>query len=517
MCTLLWMSLVGLVGCKPAAPTDSDTDTHTDTPTPSDFPVSDYSDSVVDALRAGIDGFVIEEGNFHVLTPDLCGPVLAVKGTCLGNNPLTPYLSPRFDEPAGYAEPIGAFQLEPDEAVVFVGYTPPGRYWSWQAHVHSREYAPGDRRDIVSTITPSLHNRNVKHEGPPGGFGVYTVAIWSPNERLAQAIVREIDPLLASAGVQADIVNVLPIPYLTPEDIELTAADPAYADITVTEMRMGYESDDDIYGIAVRIAGIADDDPYLDVAHTPLVPFKISLVEEPEYTPFPYPLIPPIRNGEARPPNGFAESLRLVRDAVQAELVPATDEILALRFDTLDLDGLKCVDRGLACGNSDDVLYMQSPGARLAETSPGGMYVIGGIHTALPEIAGSAPHLAYSGIALRNVDQRMGIVGYYDVDLRGTAEAWFPSGVEGVPADHLARIFVWKLARSCEGTEPLCTAIGAGPEEVPNTHVFNITSRAYLDLGTNTGPHAAAIDAPWAVWYGPEVDFRPLQVVVEIP
>lgn len=505
----MWLWGLALSGCAvPDAPT-------AEVPPTAGEPGTRWSDPVVDSLRQGVVGWRIREGWFRRLTVGDCGPVVAQVGTCMGNNPLAPYLAPTFPEDERLDEPIGAFQLGPDEAVVMVGYTPPGRYFSYQAHLHSRVYE-GERRHIVSTLARSLHHRNLAHGGSgPEAFDAYTAIVWAANRTVAERVRVGLDARLQALGLDRDVVNVVELPFLSEADRMSTAMDPAYGDITVTPLWMGYGPDDDEYGIAVRIAGVPDDDPYLEAGRTPMAVFKVGFDDPPAYDPFAYPLLPPPRDPSSGPSPAFEASVQAVRNAVIARL--DAWEVLSVRFNTLDLDGFRCCDRGLDCGNSDDALYMQSIGARLIGSARGGVVAVGAVHPALPEIEAGAVRLAYSGLALRNVDQRMGVSGAYDELLRGSANAAFPDGVEGVPAEHLERIYVHVFTPDC-ASAPLpgapCLPIGPGPLEVPPGHQFNLTERAYLDLATLTGPHDDTIIAPWSVFWGDELTLDPTQLVV---
>lgn len=502
-----------LLACKPA-PTEVSTPA-TQPPTPSDYPVTSYTHPVVEALRDGVRGWDLREGRLKRLIPSECGPVVEASGICMGNNPLTPYLAPVFEEDEHLEVPIGAFQLANDEAVVFVGEMPPGRYFSFQGHLHSRDYE-GDRRLVVSTISPALHHRNLKHAGPGiDAQGQLAAVVFAANRTVAESVRRELDRHLYAAGVGRDVVNVVPIPFLDDDDLVSTRAVLADTDVVVTPMVMGYAPTDDIYGIAIRIAGIDFDIPYLDVASTPLAVFKVGFDDPPAYDPFDYPLLPPPRDASKVLDPALDHQLGLLVDAVRDQL-PEGSERFRLRFETLDMNGFRCVDGGHACGNHDDALYMQSIEAKLGEDSTGGVYVIGALHTAIPEVDALAPQLAYSGLALRNVDQRMGIEGWYDDTLRGSARALFPDGVPGIDDAVLDRFYVRRFARSC-GDDPICTVVGTGPLEVPGDHRLNFTERAYLDLGTNTGPHRNGVLAPYTLFYGASVLPRPLQLLVEVP
>lgn len=507
------MLLLSLACKLPASPVQVPP---TERPASSDYPVTSWSHPVVEGLRDGVRNWTLREGRLKRLIPSECGPVVEAVGICMGNNPLTPYLAPTFEEDEHLGSPIGAFQLASDEAVVFVGEMPPGRYFSFQGHLHSRDYGDEEQRLIVSTISPALHFRNLKHAGPGvEAQGQLAAIVFAANETVAEVVRRELDDLFVAQGIERDVVNVVPIPYLDDADLERTRAELADTGVVVTPMFMGYEPDDDVYGVAIRIAGVPFDIPYLDVDSTPLAVFKVGLNQPVPYDPFTYPLLPPPRDAFAVPDASLDVQLGLLVDAVQERLVPAAAERFRVRFETLDFNGFQCVDNGFACGNHDDALYMQSIEATLTAESTGGVYTVGVVHTDVTDVVPGAPRLAYSGLAIRNVDQRMGIEGWYEDGLRDSARAYFPDGVEGIDDAVLDLFYVRRFARTCD-SDPYCTVVGTGPLEVPPEHRLNFTERAYLDLGTNTGPHDNGILAPYTVFYGDRVLVRPLLLRVDV-
>ena len=104
------------------------------------------------ALAAG--GFTVQEGRFSFLDMTAC-----CASSCAGNNPSSPYAA-LFVPPApgGLPDPnpapdgmSSAFRLRADEAVVFVGQTPPEvRYFGFTPYLTDRAQAYGARRPVAA-------------------------------------------------------------------------------------------------------------------------------------------------------------------------------------------------------------------------------------------------------------------------------------------------------------------------------------------------------------------------------
>ncbi len=140
----------------------------------------------VDAFRQALeqDGFTVQEGEIGYF--DLIK--LYDEGTlpsAYGNNPATKYLAYFVPPAPGYpvderiatiAKTLGMsgntssfWHLGPDEAVVFVGNTPPEcRYFGYDNYLMSRTYGDGDTRWIFANVADSLNNLVINTDGISG-------------------------------------------------------------------------------------------------------------------------------------------------------------------------------------------------------------------------------------------------------------------------------------------------------------------------------------------------------------
>lgn len=464
-------------------------------------------DPLIRAVRMGqLRGYDLEEGRLQVFDAERCDELVAELGHCLGNNPTTPYVTAFFDD---FEAPFGRIALDPEQALLFVGRTPPASYYySLNAAVHERIY-DGELDTPVGSVAPSLHHRVIAHAGDDP-FDAPFVAIVTAERGVATELSRGLRPILQRAGITADIVNVLPIPYQTDEELAATASDPAYDDVTVTALRMGHASDADRFSLTWRVAGADPEDVFFDADLVPQAVFRLTPQQAPAHDAWPYPLLPPLRDQENTPPPELAEALRALAQQVATDVETRGAQSLRIRFDETTFDGFHCIENRIRCGNSDDALYSGSVRVQLPqEPTDAGVFVVGVVHPDVPPL-GSGPPLAYSNLNLQNADEQRALTGWTHEDLRGTARERYPGGIDGVSASLFDRLYLREVRRVCEAQD--CLALDA----LPAGAQLNFLERAYLDLSTNTGPHPAAILEPRLVIYGPGVVPRPLQGFIEV-
>lgn len=487
--------LLALLACKSPAPTDPP-------------PIGTTAhDPLIEAVRMGqLRGYALEEGRLQAFDEQRCDELIAELGHCLGNNPTTPYVTAFFDE---FEAPFGRVNLDPEQALLFVGRTPPDSdYFSLNAAVHERIY-DGELDTPVGSVAPSLHHRVIAHAGS-SPFGAPFVAIAAAERETAQRLKRDLLPLLQRAGITEDVVNVLPIPWQTDEELAVTEADPAYDDVTVTALRMGHGPEADRFSFTWRVAGADPSDPFFDGDRIPQAVFRLTPDEPVTHDPWPYPLLPPLRDASNTPPPELGEALRALAERVSADVEARGLQSLRVRFEETTFDGFRCIQNRIRCGNSDDALYSGSVKVGLPDgPADAGVFVVGVVHPDVPPL-GSGPPLAYSNLNLQNADEQRALTGWTHHELRGTARARYPGGIDGVSASLFDRLYLREVRRVCDTDDCLpLDALPAGAQ-------LNFLERAYLDLATNTGPHPAAILEPRVVIYGPGVVPRVLQGFIEV-
>lgn len=275
-----------------------------------------------------------EAGQWHFTAREFCELVLSAKArgktsmNCLGQNPLTPYglafwenpdsphigdntlvrwqdIEPGYDASWPVKGTLPTTNLRQDEAIVWVGLTPPrGRYWSINPYVASRQvplnnwqpgrYLPGQllegvfpnvfnwwqdgtvfdqvdvvrdslpgmvlgssfrtgHRDILASFSESINVTNVTTVGD--GVRTPIVAIFSPDQRTLDDTRRMVQQALAQLrangvmAVDGNIINTVGLP--APNRTYLRETDGQRYDLG---MRYGYGEQDDTFLLLFRTA-----------------------------------------------------------------------------------------------------------------------------------------------------------------------------------------------------------------------------------------------------------------------
>lgn len=131
-----------------------------------------------------------------------------------GFNADSPYLVFKMD-PQSTGFQAMTFQMRPDEAIVFMGQTPPeALYFSFTALLNVR-FFPQERtaKLLMANLGDSINLLNIKTMGTPGGlpgnpFRQLTIVILAA-DRTIEAMVHNV---CALAGFPRQIINTLPIP-----------------------------------------------------------------------------------------------------------------------------------------------------------------------------------------------------------------------------------------------------------------------------------------------------------------
>ena len=204
-----------------------------------------------------------------------------------GNNPSTKYLT-YFVPPApghkvpelfakiakalGMSQDTSAFwNLGPDEAVVFVGRTPPEcRYFSFDHYLVVRTYG-NETRWIFANLADTVNNLVINTEGTPNGsagnpFNQTTVIVATADRGIDQRI----RAAALSAGYSSDIFNTQVFPS--------------------SMLNMGLENNSDNFIMLIRPALYKDKqagDNYLN--NTPATVFRITPNESTKLDPYDYP------------------------------------------------------------------------------------------------------------------------------------------------------------------------------------------------------------------------------------
>jgi hypothetical protein len=193
-------------------------------------------------------GFIVQEGKFGYI--DIIGLYEAgLAPNCYGNNPSTPYMGYFLPPPPGETaisenpkdadtldnKTLVDYRLRPDEALLFIGRTPPEcKYFSFVPYVYDR-YIPneGQRRRVFASLGDPLNFMTIKTSGN-STFNASTFIITAAD--------KGINDRIKAAGIAAGY----------PETIMNSAVIPPQL------VKMGLEQDADKLLMLIRLAFFKD-------------------------------------------------------------------------------------------------------------------------------------------------------------------------------------------------------------------------------------------------------------------
>lgn len=457
------------------------------------------------------DGFTVKEGELGYF--DLIG--LLEKGvlpSAYGNNPTTKYVAYFVPAATGYevdgriskltsalgmsgnTTPI--WNLRPDEAVVFVGRTPPEcRYFSYDNYIMHRTYG-NEKRWLFANIADTVNNLAIKTEGTPNGssgnsFNQTTVIIITADKGIDQRI----RAAAQSAGYSDSIINTQVLPS--------------------TILNMGLENNSDTFAAFVRPALFSDaqaGENYIN--HTPAAVFRITPNKSTKLNPYDYPELRTRGTGQTE--FELIDDLEELRNAI----LDKYNESNATELPTSQAVpiGSDAIQRKInAVGPNNDACYLwtanqtaSSPTPPFFNTSlyypflrdpaitlgndPNEFIIVYGVnHVA----TGKA---TYSNFAIYGADVWNGVRAITDADFNGSAEEYLPNN------PNAKYLYVYKLARNCGDNDQYCYEVpyGVGPHGLELDQPLFIGWRAYLESTTKTGPSYSEIVYDRAIKFDPK-------------
>jgi hypothetical protein len=456
------------------------------------------------------DGFTVQQGSIGFF--DLIKLYnLGVLPSAYGNNPSTRYLT-YFVPPApgqklseqltkiaatlGMSLNSTAFwNIRPDEAVIFVGRTPPEcRYFSYDHYLMSRAYG-NEIRWIFANLADTINNLDINTEGTPNGlpgnpFNQTTVIVTTADRGIDQRI----RAAALSAGYSDDIFNTQVLPS--------------------SMLNMGLENNSDTFLIAMRPALYKDKqagDNYLN--NTPATILRVTPNQTTKLDPYNYPelrvrgtgktefdLMPDLEQLRKTILNKYSDlnatelptsqGVPIGSDAIQRgidALGPTNDACyLWTENRTADLPTTPFPNLSLYYG------FLQNPPVTLANDSNEFIIVYGVNHAA----TGKA---IYTNFVPYGADAFNGVGMIADEDFNGTAEEYLPDN------PNAKYLYVYKIARNCSG-DPHCYELPYGPGGygINVDQQLFIAWRLYLEKATKTGPSYSEIVYDRAIKFSPK-------------
>jgi len=455
----------------------------------------------VEAFKQALeqDGFTVQQGGlgyFDFMKLYDSG----VLPSAYGNNPATQYLVYLVPPASGHevtgkiseiiqflgvtAKVTPFWSLRPDEAVVFVGRTPPEcRYFSLDQFLMERTYGD-ETRWIFAPFGDTVNNLVINTEGTPDGspgnpYDQTTIVVSTADKGIDQRI----RAAAQNAGYSEGIINTLVLPSAM--------------------LNLGVENDSDTFAVFIRGSLFADEqagDDYID--NKPATVFRITPNESGELDPY---NMPEIRvRGTGTTEFDLMDDLEELRVAI-------LDKYSGLNATELPTSmavpiGTDAIQRGIdGYGPTNDAIYLwsvsqtvSSPTPPFPDTSQYYSYLQDSPITLANDtnefiIVYGVNHVAtgkatYQNFVPYGADIWNGVGMITDVDFNGTAEEYLPDNSDA------KYLYVYKIARNCEG-DLHCYELpyDMGGYGIDLDQPLFIAWRMYLEEPTKTGPSYSEI------------------------
>ena len=466
----------------------------------------------VEAFKQALeqDGFTVQQGGltyFDFMKLYNSG----VMPSAYGNNPATKYLVYLVPPAAGHEvtgiiseiiKELGVtgkvtpfWSLRPDEAVVFVGRTPPEcRYFSLDQYLMERTYG-NETRWIFANLGDTVNNMVIKTEGTPEGqpgnpFNQTTMVVSTADKGIDQRI----RAAAQSAGYSEGIINTQVLPSAM--------------------LKMGVENNSDTFGVFIRPSLFADEQAGDDyIANKPAIVFRITPNESVKLDP--YNMSELKVRGTGTTEFDLMDDLEELRMAIIDKYpdLNATELPTSMTVTT----GSDGIQRGIdVLGPANDACYLwtgnqtcssptppfpdltqyydflRNPPITLGTDADEFIIVYGVNHVA----TGKA---TYQNFVPYGADVWNGVGMVTDVDFNGSAEEYLPDN------PNAKYLYVYKLARNCNG-DSYCFEVPYNAEGygIDLDQPIMIGWRLYLEKATKTGPSYSEIVYDRAIKFDPK-------------
>jgi len=466
----------------------------------------------VEAFKQALeqDGFTVQQGGLgyfdFIKLYDM-----GLAPSAYGNNPTTKYLVYLVPPASGHeitgkiSEIIKAlgvtakvtpfWSLRPDEAVVFVGRTPPEcRYFSFDQFLIERTYG-NETRWIFSPFCDTVNNLIIKTkrtpDGSPGNPYNQTTMLVSTADKGVNQRIRD---AAQSAGYSDGIINTQVIPS--------------------SMANMGVENNSDTFAVYLRPALFEDKQAGDDyIANKPAMVLRITPNESTELDPYDMPEIKVRGTGTTE--FDLMDDLEELRIAILNKYTDLNETELPIS-QAVPLAN-DAIQRGIdGFGPSNDACYLwsesqtpSSPTPPWPDVSQYNSYlqdspITLGNDTNEFIIVYGVNHVAtgkaiYENFVPYGADVWNGVGMVSDIDFNGTAEEYLPDN------PNAKYLYVYKIARNCGG-DPHCYELpyNMGGYGIDLDQPLFIAWRLYMEPATKTGPSYSEIVYDRAIKFDPK-------------
>lgn len=415
-------------------------------------------------------GFEVQEGLLATTNP--IGLYEAgITPSCYGNNPTSPYMQFKVPKAPGQTvnntisdAPINPqdaglwldYRMRPDEAIVYVGVTPPEcEYFSYIGYIalrYSEEL--GTYHRIFASLGDSISLSRLQSEPAykDNAFSEPIIIIFTA-DKIADQNARE---ALMNAGYPKEIMHTLVIPH----DL----------------VRMGLSAESDTFSTLNRIALFKDQSIGEEfINSSPGIVYRLtpSTEGQPDYYPVPE-LIP--RGTGTTHELDLNDDLLELREAIIAHY-GGMSHVENLTTQVWIFEGYDAIQRGIdVLADTRDTVYLNTTSTVLGDT-PGEAILVYGVNHAA---TGKA---TYSNFALYGKNALNGVGGLSNFDLAGTAEKFLPDN------PNAQYLYVAKVAREDDPEmKTLVVPSGVGPYGIEPDDSCFIGFRTYVEPETGVSP-----------------------------
>jgi hypothetical protein len=453
----------------------------------------------VKSFRADLEarGYQVAQGSWHLFTIEDCKFPLETIGICMGNNPAAPYVIPTLplwpdefvdDTMKDLLGPTQGdtwwtYRLDEREAlVVLAQLPPPGRYFSLETYVFTREGEINTNDEIYQSVQADPFMQSILFKKSPNSSRLLTFASIGDNnnnvvieQQSGAAFDQQRFFIITSDKVMKRKLTQALLRAGVP-DRNQVFTEPVSPDLA----RLGLGAGADDLMIIARYAHPEDEvagDQWRQ--QLPLAVFRVRDPDTARATePFPFPVRDErIAQSELELEGDVKDLVAAVKQRWgQPNAKVGEFESLLLKVDLL---GEHCLPRPMNCiGDNSDADYQISPTAHIDSGEV--LAVVGTLGTA----TGNATYVSLSPNWIPPLE---GVLDVSDVDLEGSASVF--SGM----VNNTEKLYIHYFARDCTDL-PNCHEITR--DMIPQDGELKLVQRDYVVPGSTRGPDPTLLVNP---------------------
>ena len=415
-------------------------------------------------------GFQVQEGIMATTNP-IALYQAGITPSCYGNNPTSPYMQFKVPKAPGQTvnntitdAPINPedaglwldYRMNPDEAIVYIGITPPEcEYFSYIGYIalrYSEEL--GTYHRIFASLGDSISLSRLQNESAyrSNAFSQPIIIIFTA-DKVADQNAKE---ALVKAGYPEDIIHTLVIP----KDL----------------VRMGLQAESDTFSTLNRIAlfhNKTEGEEFIN--STPGIVYRLTPKNEGKTDYYSVPDLIPRGTGTTHELD-LNNDLTELRKAIVSHY-GGEDHVQNLNTQVWIFEGYDAIQRGVdVLADTRDTVYLNTSTTVLGD-KPGEAIIVYGVNHAA---TGKA---TYSNFGVYGERALNGIGGLSNIDLATTAEKFLPNN------PNAKYLYVAKVARDDDpDMKTLIVPSGVGPYGIESDDSCFIGFRTYVEPKTGVSP-----------------------------